>query len=547
MKQFITYEEFGAVGDGVTNDFFAMKRAHIAANEKGVAVHGTPGKTYLITETEVDGVAESIPIMTDVDWCGATIVVDDRDIMWCEGNNKKHNTTCFIVQNPYNSVSIKEEYIGAINSKGGIIHDVTKKIDTGLGYPAMLVVSNSNSMHYKRYGANKNPGSAQKELIIVDENGNIDETTPILYDFKTVTSITAYRIDLPKLTIKNGLIISRASQFNIVDKSYSINRGIRFSRPNTYVTNVRHKITDEILKGTLVDGVPFIGHGYNSFFQMHLTHSVTFEDCTFQSRAYYLQGTYEIGGWMSNMIVFKNCDQYNFFKGDPEYPLMPSFGLWWGVAGTNSCKNMIYENCKLTRFDAHQGVVNGVIKNCEIGSIRLTGGGNMLIEGTKIYNWDIGNTLQLREDYGCTWRGTLTIKDSEIVDVKGNSALTAVIVTRSANHDFGYTTYFPNVVIDNLKIGNAKPEVNLFSDFSMKKNAGGFYYRSVYDPNLAEKGEPDVYGNPNVNPYTPPEFIKVINNEENGYELVIPNVPFFKDTKISGVKIIEADPAHLEV
>ena len=34
MKEFITYEEYGAVGDGVTNDFFAMKRAHIAANER---------------------------------------------------------------------------------------------------------------------------------------------------------------------------------------------------------------------------------------------------------------------------------------------------------------------------------------------------------------------------------------------------------------------------------------------------------------------------------------------------------------------------------
>ena len=547
MKEFITYEEFGAKGDGVTNDFFAMKAAHIAANESGLPIRGTEGKTYLITDTELDGVAESIPIMTDVDWCGATIVVDDRDIMWCEGNNKKHNTTCFLVKSPYDSVSVAKEYIDAINSEGGIIRGKTRKINTGLGFPAMLVLNNSNTMHYKRYGANNNPGSAQKELIIVDAEGNIDEKTPILYDFETVTSITAYRIDLPTLTIKNGLIISRASQINIVDKYYSINRGIRFSRPNTYVTNVRHKITDEILKGTLVDGVPFIGHSYNSFFQMHLTHNVCFEDCTFQSRAYYLQGTYEIGGWMSNLICFNNCDQYNFFKGDKEYPLMPSFGLWWGVAGTNSCKNMIYENCKLTRFDAHQGVVNGVIRNCEIGSIRLTGGGDMLIEGTKIYNWDIGNTLQLREDYGCTWRGTLTIKDSEIVDVKGNSALTAVIVTRSANHDFGYKTYFPNVVIDNLKIGNAKPLVNLFSDFSMKPNPRGFYYRSIYDPTLAVAGEPDALGNVNVNPYTPPEFITVINNENNGYELVIPDVPFFRDTKITGVKITKADPKFLEV
>ena len=171
----------------------------------------------------------------------------------------------------------------------------------------------------------------------------------------------------------------------------------------------------------------------------------------------------------------------------------------------------------------------------------------MLIEGTKIYNWDIGNTLQLREDYGCTWRGTITIKDSEIVDVKGNSALTCVLVARSANHFYGYTTYFPNVVIDNLKIQNAKPEVNLFSDFSMKPNAGGFYYRSIYDPNLAIEGAKAPDGKPNVNPYTPPEFITVINNEKNGYELVIPDVPFFEKTRVTGVKFIAPDPKHLEM
>ena len=218
MKEFITYEEYGAVGDGVTNDFFAMKRAHIAANEAGLPVKGTPGKTYLITETEEGGVAESIPVMTDLDLLGATIIVDDRDVCWCEGANKRHNTQTFVIMSPYSSVSIEKEYIDAINDAGGILRGVTKKIDTGLGFPAMLVVTNSNVFHYKRYGGNANAGSPQKELIVVDEKGNIDEKTPVLYDFNTVTSITAYRIDLPTLTIKNANIISRASQINIVDK-----------------------------------------------------------------------------------------------------------------------------------------------------------------------------------------------------------------------------------------------------------------------------------------------------------------------------------------
>jgi len=228
MKDFISYEDFGAVGDGITNDFFAMKRAHEYANEKGLPVHGTPGKTYLITETETDGVAESISVMTDVDFCGAKIIVDDRDICWCEGQKKRHDTPTFLIESPYKPVTVSEEYLEKINAEGGISREKTKKIDTGLGFPAMLVLTNATVKHYLRYGGNANSGSSQKELVIVDAEGNIDENTPLLFDFERVTGITAYRIDLPTLTIKNAEIISRASQINLVDKYYTINRGIRF-------------------------------------------------------------------------------------------------------------------------------------------------------------------------------------------------------------------------------------------------------------------------------------------------------------------------------
>ncbi len=42
----IRYEDFGAVGDGKTNDFSAIKRAHDAANETGEGLVATAGKCY---------------------------------------------------------------------------------------------------------------------------------------------------------------------------------------------------------------------------------------------------------------------------------------------------------------------------------------------------------------------------------------------------------------------------------------------------------------------------------------------------------------------
>ena len=47
-KKFVTYEDFGAVGYGKTEDFDAIKRAHEYANENGLDVVCEDAKTYYI-------------------------------------------------------------------------------------------------------------------------------------------------------------------------------------------------------------------------------------------------------------------------------------------------------------------------------------------------------------------------------------------------------------------------------------------------------------------------------------------------------------------
>ena len=86
-KNNVTYEDFGAVGDGVTDDFGAMLKAHNFANEKGLPVLGTPGKNYYIFDTTLGtDKVYSIEIMTDVDWQGATITIDDRKLSTISGS-----------------------------------------------------------------------------------------------------------------------------------------------------------------------------------------------------------------------------------------------------------------------------------------------------------------------------------------------------------------------------------------------------------------------------------------------------------------------------
>ena len=533
-KRYVSYKEFGAVGDGVADDFFAIKRAHEYANANGLPVlAGVPSDKFLIRETERDGYAESIKIKTDTDFGGATIIIDDTDLQWCEGSCKRHNTHVFEIAYDRDSVRLDKSVIDAINLKGGIKNS-TKKIDTGLGYPAMLVIFDEDSRVFIRYGNNENSGQAKKELILVDEEGNISPETPLLFEYENVTKIDAYRIDERPITVENGFFLSKASQVNLVDKYHTISRGIKLARSNTTVKNLYHKIVNEIFRGTLVDGVPFVGHSYGDFISIFYSNKVLIENVTFQARVYYLQGTYDFGAYMSNDILLKDCDQSNFFALDhPRFSLKPAFGKWWGVAGTNFCKNMVYDGCRMTRFDAHEGLVNGKILNSSITDIRLTGAGEMLIENTRIYG-DANSNLQLREDYGSTWRGTITVKDTEFIDTCEEQC--AFMTMFSSNHYYGYKTYFPNLIIDNVKMPKRIRELPLTYEFEMKTTNLGYFYRSVRDENLAVAGAICADGKPNVNPYTPPEFIKVINNEKNGYEIIVPDVPFFKDTLIEGAK-----------
>ena len=74
-KKTVFYSEYGAIGDGVTDDHAAILAAHVDANEKGYEVKADEGKTYYIPPH-----TETIPIMTNVDWTGASFIIDDRDI-----------------------------------------------------------------------------------------------------------------------------------------------------------------------------------------------------------------------------------------------------------------------------------------------------------------------------------------------------------------------------------------------------------------------------------------------------------------------------------
>ena len=476
----IYYKDYGAVGDGVADDFMAIKAAHDYANTDGYTVVAEDGATYNL------GIhTTSIRIMTDVIWTGAKFIIDDSSI---EAKSTASKTDIFKIV-----PSMPTQEITTITS--------LSKGQTNIGVTfdqPMLVylrdVENNERRVYIRYGGNANSGSIRQEIILVDENGNVDPSTPILFDYPELGAVKAYPVAEKPITIKGGTFTTIANRAPREYNYYS--RGFLISRSNTTITKLTHYV-----QGETDTGAP-----YGGFLSTSQANNVLFDSIVFTGhKVYRLQtdasnpmGTYEIGGANSNAITWRNCTQTNDINDS----------TYWGVMGTNFCKNLKYDGCKLSRFDAHQGMHNTTIINSELGymEINAIGSGLLRIEDC-IVNGD--TVVNLRDDYGSTWEGDVIIKNVQL----NNSTNGATVFGATwYNHYFGYTCYLPqNITIDNLTT----------------KYPGVIF---IFPALSADIDKPIVNGATNNNPIVLPKTITISNMKSD--VIVSSNTALFADVVV---------------
>jgi len=436
---FITYSEHGAVGDGVTDDFEAIIKAHTAANVAGLPVKAEAGKTYYI-----GNVNRTAPIQTDTDWTDAKFIIDDIEV-------EPRNSHVFHISSKLPSVRITTVTTLKKNQS---------KLDLSLPQDALIDVTDNNIRRYIRFGPNQNEGSAQTDIFLVDKEGNVDQSTPIIWDFDTITAITAYPIDTETLTIKGGHFTTIA---NRSESRYSYyNRGISITRSNVTVDGIYHAVTEG----------EDTGKPYSGFISIARCTNVLVQNSTFSGRKYYItigaagtpvsMGTYDLNVNKANNVTFKNCKQTNSIH-DTRY---------WGIFGSNFSKNLTFDTVEFSRFDAHQGVTNATIKNSVLGhqGINLIGQGIFLLENTKVTG---GTLINLRSDYGSTFEGEIIIRNCEFLPRNGVQS-DAVLIggNNSGQHDFGYTCYMPRKItiegltIDDTNHGSNYQGPKIFANFN---------------------------------------------------------------------------------
>lgn len=419
----VRYSDFGARGDGKTDDIDAIAATHAFANQQGLPVKADEGATYYIGGKNRTAVVE-----TNTDFGTAAFVIDDTNV-------QDRRTHVFLVNS--NLRPFKPEGIASLKRN-------QKQIDVSLPGTCIVTVTNSNVRRYIRFGPNQNNGSPQTDIFIVDKHGNVDMNAPIIWDFDQITDITALPIDDTTLTITGGRFTTIAN--NAESKYTYYSRGIAIRRSNVLVDGLQHNV-----RGEGDHGAP-----YGGFFHISDCSDVTVRNTILTGHKTYQtigsagvsvsMGTYDISVNRALNVSFVNCSQTNDIN-DNKY---------WGIMGSNYSKNLLYDSCTFSRFDAHMGVANATIRNSTLGhqGINAIGSGVFTVENTTIRGRSL---INLRSDYGSTWQGELFIRNCVFVPAGGKPVSASLIGgSNSGQHDFGYTCYMPErITIEKLHIDDS--------------------------------------------------------------------------------------------
>ena len=435
LDQTVFYSDYVTPQEGVCC-LDGLIAAHNAANAGGYKVFADLYGQYYISSP-----GKTATVKTDVEWGNARFTIDDSEITPAERGN-----WIFHVASDHKAY--------ALSGIATLARDTT---NLGITLPQKSLVTfyDNTTMQYIRYGGNANNGTPKRDTILVDVDGSIDPSAPLIWSFDRITSATVLPIDETSLTVSGGSFTTIANQAPSMYTYYA--RGILITRSHTSVRDVRHDIV-----GEGETGAP-----YSAFFAVDNCAYVTIEHCILTGHKTYQSpttpmGSYDINGDGAISLTFRHCTQTNDITDR----------IYWGVLGSNFCKNMVYDGCILSRFDAHQGVANATIINSTIGHMgaNAIGYGTLRIENSTFYSYSIVN---LRDDYGSTWEGDIIIRNCRFKPIKETNCY-LIRGKNGGEHDFGYVCHMPRTVTIEGVYADTAAQMYVFADLNPNCNAKSY-------------------------------------------------------------------------
>lgn len=442
LAEAVAYESFGAIGDGVADDLPAIVAAHAHANAHGLPVRTRPGATYHLGARALTAV-----IQTDTDWNASRFIIDDNR----EIENAK--LPLFEVRSRLAPVPLEIERLTRGQTR------LESRSAAPRDHDLLVLVENDKRRLFIRRGLNPNAGTPQREVFILRRDGTIEGG--IDWDYETVTRVEARPIDPEPLVIRGGVFTQTPNRVRQEKGSTYWARNITIKRSNTEVDGITLHLVDE----------GDYGQPYGGFLRPVQAANITFRNCRIPGRKVYntigranlpvAMGTY---GYNADLIVnfrMLRCTMENIDDTSR-----------WGVAASNFMKNVLVEDCVLSRMDVHQGVSGYyILRRSTLGhqGIQAVGRGLLLVEDTTLH---CSRLISFRADYGSPWDGEVVVRNSRWVPPPRAQGMPAMFTAQNdGTHDFGYPCSMPRVVrIEGLQVDDAwtlntkKPGVSYFGD-----------------------------------------------------------------------------------
>ena len=329
----VSYADFGAIGDGESDDFDSIKQAHLYANQYGHTVTAEAGAVYYIAS-----IPSTINISTDVCWNYATFIIDNRSY---SSASSALPESLFTVTADHIPLTLDEEddRIQSINANGGIPSS-TEKIYLALGYPAMLTVENS---------------IGQKQIFLIDKDGNVDPSTPILTEFGNIAKMKVIRTDEAPITLQKGKFTTLVAKDA---GSAPLSANILINRSNTRIYDIAYMINDE--------DPDTVASPYKAFIEISDCCNVSVSNYSFDAhRSEGLQRSYAISLSFSINASFTNCSQANFYKADGSTVNSNSQGCFFAEYS----RNFLLSACRISVFSARTEIYGATVKDYSVFSL----------------------------------------------------------------------------------------------------------------------------------------------------------------------------------
>ncbi len=409
----VTYEAFGAAGDGVTDDLPAICEAHAYANTHDLPVRSNPEATYHLGRRALTAIIE-----TATDWGTSRFIIDDSQGV------ENHKLALFEVRS-----RLPPEPLVIDRLVRGQDH-----LEVRPARDCLVWVENKHRKIFIRRGLNQNNGTDQKEVFILRQDGSIEGA--IDWDYDEVTRVVAQPIDPDPLVVRGGLFINIANRMR-QEVGYNYwSRNIQISRSNTEIDGVTQQVVGET----------DIGHPYQGFLNVQRCANITLRNCSIDARKTYQtigsagkpvsMGTY---GYLASYVVnfrMLGCGMNDILDRTR-----------WGVIATNFMKNILVEDCVLSRMDVHMGASGDyILRRSTLGYIGLNaiGRGRLVIEDSTLHS---ENLVSFRQDYGSTWEGEVLIRNTRWIPPANRGGSPVMFrLNNDGLHDFGYPCFMPEVI-----------------------------------------------------------------------------------------------------